>query len=524
MKTALLKDTFKEITHNYKRFISMLLIVLLGVGFFAGIKAASPDMKETLDQYFDTQNVMDIQVISTLGLTTTDLEELQKVEGVEQIEGSYSTDAIVNSGEEEFVVKLESLPTNMNQLTLVEGRLPENNTECIVEENFLLGTKHHIGDQIEIEVEDITNDDGETQKLLKEEKVTIVGTVQSPLYIYIERGSTKLGSGKIDYYMYIPRDNFDTDLSTVAYITAEGAQELKTYQNSYEDRVQEVKDKIDAISEERRQARYDEIYNEANSKIEDAQKELDKQTKKAQDEIEKAEKELEDGKAEIEEGKAKLQSEKNSTYSELEDAKEQLDAAKKQLQEKQELFEEEKVKAEKQIEEAQNNLELLQEAQKQYNTASSTLTENQTKIAQLQEQLQGLDETDDAEEIKNIKTQIANLQKQNYILQATMQTIEEQLKKQGIEIENLESTINTIQTEISSAKNKLEESEELLNKANSEIKEQTKKYEQGKKTADTEFANAQKELEHAQKEIEDGEKELEKAKKEVGFNKLLVIR
>ena len=349
MKTALLKDTFKEITHNYKRFISMLLIVLLGVGFFAGIKAASPDMKETLDQYFDTQNVMDIQVISTLGLTTTDLEELQKVEGVEQIEGSYSTDAIVNSGEEEFVVKLESLPTNMNQLTLVEGRLPENNTECVVEENFLLGTKHHIGDQIEIEVEDITNDDGETQKLLKEEKVTIVGTVQSPLYIYIERGSTKLGSGKIDYYMYIPRDNFDTDLSTVAYITAEGAQELKTYQNSYEDRVQEVKDKIDAISEERRQARYDEIYNEANSKIEDAQRELDKQTKKAQDEIEKAEKELEDGKAEIEEGKAKLQSEKNSTYSELEDAKEQLDAAKKQLQEKQELFEEEKVKALKQI-------------------------------------------------------------------------------------------------------------------------------------------------------------------------------
>lgn len=514
MKTALLKDTFKEITHNYKRFISMLLIVLLGVGFFAGIKAASPDMKETLDQYFDTQNVMDIQVISTLGLTTTDLEELQKVEGVEQIEGSYSTDAIVNSGEEEFVVKLESLPTNMNQLTLVEGRLPENNTECVVEENFLLGTKHHIGDQIEIEVEDITNDDGETQKLLKEEKVTIVGTVQSPLYIYIERGSTKLGSGKIDYYMYIPRDNFDTDLSTVAYITVEGAKELKTYQNSYEDRVQEVKDKIDAISEERRQARYDEIYNEANSKIEDAQKELDEQTKKAQDEIEKAEKELEDGKAEIEEGKAKLQSEKNSTYSELEDAKEQLDKAKKQLQEKQELFEEEKVKAEKQIEEAQNNLELLQEAQKQYNTASSTLTENQTKIAQLQEQLQGLDETDDAEEIKNIKTQIANLQKQNYILQATMQTIEEQLKKQGIEIENLESTIRTIQTEISSAKKQLEESEELLNKANSEIKEQTKKYEQGKKTADTEFANAQKELEDAQKEIEDGEKELEKAKKE----------
>ena len=141
MKTALLKDTFKEITHNYKRFISMLLIVLLGVGFFVAIKSSSPDMKETLDQYFDTQNVMDIQVISTLGLTTTDLEELQKVEGVEQIEGSYSTDAIVNSGEEEFVVKLESLPTNMNQLTLVEGRLPEKQYRMCSRRKFFTRNK-----------------------------------------------------------------------------------------------------------------------------------------------------------------------------------------------------------------------------------------------------------------------------------------------------------------------------------------------------------------------------------------------
>ena len=514
MKTALLKDTFKEITHNYKRFISMLLIVLLGVGFFAGIKAASPDMKETLDQYFDAQNVMDIQVISTLALTDMDLEELQKLEGIEQVEGAYLTDAIVNSGEEEFVVKLESLPTNMNVLTLIEGRLPENNKECVVEENFLLGTKHKIGDQIEIEVEDITNDEGKTQKLLKQEKVTIVGIVQSPSYIYIERGSTKLGSGKVDYYMYIPRDNFDTDLSTVAYITVKGAQELKTYQNSYEDRVQEVKDKIDTISEERRQARYDEIYREANGKIEDAQKELDEQTKKAQDEIKKAEKKLEDGKKEIESGKAKLQSEKNSTYSELQDAKKQLDDAKKQLQEKQEIFEREKIKAEKQIEEVQNNLKLLQEAQTQYNTASFNLTEKQTKIAQLQAKLQELEETEDAEEIKNIKTQIANLQKQNYILQVTMQTIEEQLKEQEIKIEDLESTIRTIQTEISSAKNKLEESEKLLNTAKNELEEQSKKYEQGKKKANIEFANAQKELENAQKELEEGKEKLEEAKKE----------
>lgn len=514
MKKTLFKDTVKEITHNFKRFISMLLIVLLGVGFFAGIKAASPDMKETLDKYFDDQNVMDIQVMSTLGLTQTDLEELQKVEGVQQVEGGYSTDVIVNGGEEEFVVKLESLPENINQIKVVEGRLPENEKECVVEENFLSGTGHKIGDKIQIEVEDITNDEGETQQLLKQEEVTIVGTVQSPLYIYMERGSTELGSGKIDYYMYIPHENFDTDLSTVAYITVEGAKDLKTYQSKYEDVVQEVKDRIDAISEERRQARYDEIYEEANSKIQDAQKELDKQSKEAEEELQKAEQELEDGKKELEDGKTQLQNEKNSTYRELENAKEQLDAAKEELAANQKLFEQEKQEAEEQLAEAQENLELLQQTQIQYNIAKTNLQNGQNKIKDLQEKLAGLDETEDAEEIASINAQISQTQQQNYILQVTIQTIETQLKNQGIEASKLSSTISAIQNEISSGKKELEENEALLESASKELEEQTEKYEQGKMTADREFAAAEQELEDAETEIVQGEKDLEEARKE----------
>ena len=514
MKKTLFKDTVKEITHNFKRFISMLLIVLLGVGFFAGIKAASPDMKETLDKYFDDQNVMDIQVMSTLGLTQTDLEELQKVEGVQQVEGGYSTDVIVNGGEEEFVVKLESLPENINQIKVVEGRLPENEKECVVEENFLSGTGHKIGDKIQIEVEDITNDEGETQQLLKQEEVTIVGTVQSPLYIYMERGSTELGSGKIDYYMYIPHENFDTDLSTVAYITVEGAKDLKTYQSKYEDVVQEVKDRIDAISEERRQARYDEIYEEANSKIQDAQKELDKQSKEAEEELQKAEQELEDGKKELEDGKTQLQNEKNSTYRELENAKEQLDAAKEELAANQKLFEQEKQEAEEQLAEAQENLELLQQTQTQYNIAKTNLQNGQNKIKDLQEKLAGLDETEDAEEIASINAQISQIQQQNYILQVTIQTIETQLKNQGIEASELANTISTIQKQINSGKQELADNEALLKSASEEIEKQTQNYEQGKATADREFAQAEQELEEAETEIVQGEKDLEEARKE----------
>ena len=148
MKKALLKDCFKEIIKGFKRFISILLIVLLGVGFFAGIKATSPDMKLTLDKYFDDKNVFDIQVISTLGLTNSDIEELEKLNLIENAEGTYQTDALVTAGEKQVVVKMESIPDSINGLELTSGRLSENTNECVVEDNFLLGTEYKIETQL----------------------------------------------------------------------------------------------------------------------------------------------------------------------------------------------------------------------------------------------------------------------------------------------------------------------------------------------------------------------------------------
>ena len=127
----------------------------MGVGFFAGLRAASPDMKATVDQYFDSLNVMDIQVISTLGLTDDDVEAIKNVQGIENAEGSYQADAIVKIGEEEVVVKFRDFSNNINKLNLVEGKLPENQSECVVEERFLQGTGHSIGDTREIDVDDV---------------------------------------------------------------------------------------------------------------------------------------------------------------------------------------------------------------------------------------------------------------------------------------------------------------------------------------------------------------------------------
>ena len=507
-----MKDTIKEITHNFKRFISILLIVLLGVGFFAGIKATSPDMKKTIDQYFDDKKVMDIQVLSTLGLTQKDIEELQKIEGVEQVEGSYETDAIVNSGEKETVVKLMAITETINQVTLVEGRLPENNQECVVEPNFLIGTEHEIGDTITIEVEDIQNDDGEDQALLKETEVTIVGTVRSPLYISSDRGTTKFGSGKINYYMYIPLENFDTDIRTVAYVTVEEAKELRTYNQNYEDTVQEVKDRIDSISEERRQARYQEIYDEANKKIEDAQKELDEQKAKAEEEIADAEKQIEDAKKELESGKIELANQKASTQTQLAQVKEQLDEADAELTEKEELFETEKEKAEAEIKTAKEQLDGLQTIQTQYTTINTTLETLNNNLELLEMQLAGLDSDTDAEQIATITAQIAGIQTQILQLEAGIQTIETELANQGIQLANLSQTITAIQTQITSAETELKNSQQQLEQARATLNAQIKSYEINKNKAESEFATAQTRLDEAEKEINENEEKLEEEK------------
>lgn len=185
-----MKDSLMEIKNTLKRFLSILLIVLLGVGFFAGIKATSPDMKDTLDHYFDQQNVMDIEVISTMGLTESDIAEIAGLEGVETVVGSYSKDAMITVDKEDMVVKLNSLPkeNGMNGLEIIQGRLPETEGECVVEDGFLKGTEIQIGDTIEIQPEK----GEEEEEFLKTKTMKIVGSVKSPLYISRERGSSKL--------------------------------------------------------------------------------------------------------------------------------------------------------------------------------------------------------------------------------------------------------------------------------------------------------------------------------------------
>lgn len=509
MKTALFKDGIKEIKNSYKRFISILLIVLLGVGFFAGIKVASPDMKKKLDEYFDGLNVMDVQVISTLGLTNDDINAIRNIDNVEEVEGTYQTDATVKVEEEEVIVKLETFSESINKLELLDGKLPENEKECVVEQRFLTETGHKIGDEIEIEVEDITNDNGEKEEVLRNSNVTIVGVVKSPLYISTDRGNTKLGSGVIDYYVYISKENLNVDIYTNIYLTVANAKELNTTSNKYSEKVSEVKDELENISDERREARYNELYDNANSKIQDAQKELDLEKEKAEKELKDAEDKLKSGKEEIENGKKEIESNREEANSNFNLAERKIEEAKSTLKVNEENFEKEREKANTQIKEYEEQLETLEQTQKQLQTAQNNLSESQKKLEELKYQLE---QTTSDEEKKVIQKQINEIEVKIQTLQGTITIIKNELQNQGIA--DLDGTISSIKSGINTAKKELEDGEKKLENAKKQIEKSEEELKEQKEFTYNQLNQAETKIENYEKELEEGEKELENARKE----------
>ena len=265
MKRALLKDSIKEIKNTYKRFISILLMAFLGVGFFAGLRAASPDMVDTVDTYFKEQNVYDIKILSTLGLTDDDIDALKQIDNVSNVYGEYSQDVLLNFEDTEVVAKVMSIDS-INEVKLLEGQMPQNSDECLVEKSFCEFKNKKIGDTLTLESDE--------DSIVTAKNVKIVGVVNSPLYITRERDSSKLGAGKVDYNIFMPKESFDSDIYTEIYIKVKNADNLKTGSTEYENYIEEVKDKIDNIKEQRQKARYDEVINEANKELEEAEQKL----------------------------------------------------------------------------------------------------------------------------------------------------------------------------------------------------------------------------------------------------------
>lgn len=319
-KKALHKDFWQEIRKSRARFISIFCIVALGVAFFSGIQAASPDMRLSGDAYYNEASLMDLKVMGTLGLTEDDVKAIQSIDGVESAEGAYSTDVICGENEKQKVLHIESMNQKVNQLTVTEGRLPEKSGECFLDSTFAANQGYEIGSTINM------RQDGDS-KLLLTENYTVVGVGKSPLYISFNRGNTTVGSGEVNGFAYVLPENFDQEIFTQIYIRAHGTDQVISYTDVYDNLIEKLQSKVEAIQEERCQIRYDEIVSEAQDKISDAEQKLADGKKEADEKLADAKKKLDDGEKNLADGRKQYEDGKKQ----LEDAKKEITDGRKQI-------------------------------------------------------------------------------------------------------------------------------------------------------------------------------------------------
>lgn len=285
-KNRIFTNSLRVIKFSFPRFLSLTVISMLGVFCFAGLASTAPDMNKTLDNYLDKYNTYDIKIISTMGLTNNDIKALKKIDGIKDVEGSYAKDVLISDDDNEYVINVASVFSDINKLELLDGRMPTKNSEIVVEEEMLKRNNFKIGDFL------LLSDDS-----FKEKKVQIVGVVDSSLYFNTvlsspNRGNTSIGTGTINYYTFCLASNFDQDYYTNIYLTVDSALDLDTTKEEYSDLIDEVVDKVENISSKQGKNRYDQIYNDAYSKIKEEEDIGNKKFDEVLEELNSAESEL----------------------------------------------------------------------------------------------------------------------------------------------------------------------------------------------------------------------------------------
>lgn len=498
MKNPLIKDVVRDIKKSLGRFLSITAIIALGVAFFSGVKIAPEDMKKTADKYYDDYNLMDIRIVSTLGLTEDDLKEIEKVEGIEQSLGSYTIDVLAELDEQEVVLRVHQLPEedDINNIRLIEGRLPEKPWECVMEKGKIGEFTLSLGSIIRLE----SGKEEPLSDYLEYTEYEVVGLVQTPYYLSFQKGSTNIGTGQVRSFIMIPKENFKLDYYTDIYLTVRGAKELNSYDDEYFDIIDPVTAQLEELAKEREVIRYEEVIGEAEEELEKGKKEYLDKKEEVEKELADALKEIEDGKKEIAKGQRELEAKEREFYRSIKEGKEKLAKAEEDLQRGEEeyslvlrSFEENKKLAE----------EGFRKAEEEIKKAEEGMVELENSIAQINMALENpLLPLEEKEKL------VIELQSLTEMLEKTKESVE--AGRREIELKRLE---------LVKGEEELEKTKNILLATRKAIEEERQKLEEGEKAGLIEIERAKKDLEKAKEELQKGEEEYleakEKAEKEL---------
>lgn len=546
------KSITREILSSKARFISILAIIFLGVAFYAGIKSSGPDLKESINEFFSEQNLMDSKIVSSIGLNDNDLKLLENNDKILDYYATHSVDVNLTNTNNvvRFMAYDSSDSTNMNKPIVTEGRLPENSGEIALDENSLKENKNlKIGDDYTIE-SDVDLDEYFNKKTFK-----VVGFVQSPMYIEnISRGTTNVGKGSIDYFAILNSSDISMDVYTEIYVRFKNVEDIGSYSDEYKEKMEENNKYLEGLYSNRVVERIEEI------KLE-AQKEL----AKAYKEIEDAEKKLEDAQKEIDDGKIQLSDGKNQYEEAIEKYNQEIENGELKL-----------IEGEKQLVDGQNELDKQKE---QFLSGEIKLQSAKVELDKAKQEFlnQGIDPTQSTKEYENqieglntlirtydtlskdIKETASNLKEGEKIPNEKIQYWKGVISNPSLGLNGLSDLVNGLEqnpANISLALNiskaveganktlsenkskleilvsgiikyqqgvtayeeqarifndgkvQLEEAEKQLDKAQEEIIKGKADFEEGKKQGQVELDKAEKELEDLEQKLLDGEKEI----------------
>ena len=313
MKKSYRKIVWRTIWHTLSRFLAIFSIVALGVGFLAGLLAATPDMRYSGDRYFDETKLADIRVISTLGLTDDDVAAIKAVEGIEEVMPVYSADLLMRSGStDNLVTRVHSVPLQalsaenpegyLNRFVLVDGRMPENASECVVEKSPIDGANVRVGDTLRADA-----DNKNLEDTLAITEFTVVGVVQSSYYFSFERETARVGNGEMNLVAYLPSESFSMQQYTEIDATIQGAAALNSLGKQYQDVKDDMITALKAVAPARCEIRLAEVKRDANETLAEARTEYNEQKADANAQLADAEQTLADGEKEVADGKRDIE-------------------------------------------------------------------------------------------------------------------------------------------------------------------------------------------------------------------------
>lgn len=483
---ALRKDFYVQLKKTVNRFISLFLIVTLGVAFYTGIRSSEPDMRVSADKIYDDGNMMDIRIVSELGVTDDDVDAILNMESISQAEGAYNIDTIANCATSEFTARVMNYSAKINVPNMVDGNIPEKDNQCIVDTQAAEKYNLKIGDTLTVKNENISGNEYE-----------ITGTFTLGTYLSRSKGSSNVGAGEVNGLVIIHKNQFQMDCYTDIYATVKGAKELGSYSDAYKKKVSKVVQTIeDNIAVSCQQRRYEEVIKEPEDELQEAQDALDekkkdyndgvKALKKAQKKVKKQGKKITDAENEIADNQEKLE-QADSEYA---------DGYTKYLQGKKE-YTSGKAKYEKGYKEYAKGLKEYKQGIEEYNKGKKKIEKNETAY------LKGLKEYETAEE--------------NYKKMCSVMG-ESALSGMKAELDKNKTALDIAKSEIDKGKKQLSTSKKKLDKVKTKLDAAKKKLDKTKQKLDTAKAQLDEtyqQLVRAEKEIADGYQNLSDGKQQV---------